>query len=297
MASIVALVREECPGAMEINIEGCSDWAVVRAVAECVAETFDIPTSRELYQCIKEMGNGERCAFPRLLERLQEGPEPRLALDPEFKPEAEPQSDEDSDGEDDFFSRILARFTDGGETGPVCAKVMAVLLGVSFDDDEFQCSTSQLHDAAARGDTELVSLLLDAGQTSTRPTSKATPRCCWRAGRDSSSWPRGSWTQGQTSGRSPNSQNKRKKAGNRPTSKATPTCRQVQGHAGRQHCMRCVRGRQVQGCGGRQHRLRCVRGRKVQSDVGRQHQLRQLPSRKVQDCCGPQHRVRCVRVY
>ena len=121
-------------------------------------------------------GNGERCAFPRLLEYLQEGPGPRLALDPEFKPGAEPQSDEDSYGEDDFSSRILARFTDGGETGPVCAKVMAVLLGVSFDDDEFQCSTSQLRDAAARGDTELVSLLLDAGQTSTRPTSKATPR-------------------------------------------------------------------------------------------------------------------------
>jgi len=163
MASIVALVREECPGAMEINIEGCSDWAVVRAVAECVAETFGISTPRELYQRIKEMGNGERCAFPRLLEHLQEGPGPRLALDPEFKPEAEPQSDEDSDGEEDFSSRILARFTDGGETGPVCAKVMAVLLGVSFDDDEFQCSTSQLRDAAARGDTELVSLLLDAG--------------------------------------------------------------------------------------------------------------------------------------
>ena len=163
MASIVALVREECPGAMEINIEGCSDWAVVRAVAECVAETFGISTSRELYQRIKEMGNGERCAFPRLLEHLQEGPGPRLALDPEFKPEAEPQSDEDSDGEENFSSRILARFTDGGETGPVCAKVMAVLLGVSFDDDEFQCSTSQLRDAAARGDTELVSFLLDAG--------------------------------------------------------------------------------------------------------------------------------------
>jgi hypothetical protein len=163
MASIVALVREECPGAMEINIEGCSDWAVVRAVAECVAETFGISTPRELYQRIKEMGNGERCVFPRLLEHLQEGPGPRLALDPEFKPEAEPQSDEDSDGEDDFSSRILARFTDGGETGPVCAKVMAVLLGVSFDDDEFQCSKSQLRDAAARGDTELVSLLLDAG--------------------------------------------------------------------------------------------------------------------------------------
>ena len=163
MASIVALVREECPGAMEINIEGCSDWAVVRAVAECVAETFGISTPRELYQRIKEMGNGERCAFPRLLEHLQEGPGPRLALDPEFKPEAEPQSDEDSDGEEDFSSRILARFTDGGETGPVCAKVMAVLLGVSFDDDEFQCSTSQLRDAAACGDTELVSLLLDAG--------------------------------------------------------------------------------------------------------------------------------------
>ena len=117
MASIVALVRKECPGAMEINIEGCIDWEVVRAVAECVAETFGISTSRELYQRIKEMGNGERCAFPRLLEHLQEGPGPRLALDPEFKPEAEPQSDEDSDDEEDFSSRILAWFTDGGETG------------------------------------------------------------------------------------------------------------------------------------------------------------------------------------
>jgi WD40 repeat protein len=163
MASIVALVCEISPGAKEINIEGCSDWAVVRAVAECLAETLGISSSRELYQRIKEMGNGERCAFPRLLDRLQEGPGPRLALDREFKPDAEPQSDEDSDGEEDFSSRILARFTDGGETGHVCAKVMAVLLGVSFDDDKFQCSTSQLHDAAARGDTELVSLLLDAG--------------------------------------------------------------------------------------------------------------------------------------
>jgi len=163
MASIVALVSEECPGAMEINIEGCIDWAVVRAVAECVAETFGISTSRELYQHIKEMGNSELCAFPRLLEHLQEGPGPRLALDPEFKPEAEPQSDEDSDDEEDFSSRILASFTDWGETGPVCVKVMAVLLGVSFDDNEFQCSTSQLRDAADRCDTELVSLLLDAG--------------------------------------------------------------------------------------------------------------------------------------
>jgi len=30
MAWIVALVREKSPGATEINIEGCSDWAVVR---------------------------------------------------------------------------------------------------------------------------------------------------------------------------------------------------------------------------------------------------------------------------
>jgi hypothetical protein len=47
---------------MEINIEGCSNWAVVRAVVECVVETFGISTSREFYQCIKEMGNGERFA-------------------------------------------------------------------------------------------------------------------------------------------------------------------------------------------------------------------------------------------
>jgi hypothetical protein len=116
------------------------------------------------------LGNGERCAFPGVLRRLQEGPGPRLTLDSEFKPAAEPQSDEDSDGEEDFSSRILARFTDGGETGPVCAKVMAVLLGVKFDDDEFEYSSSQLHDASARGDNELVSLLMDAGHTSTRPT-------------------------------------------------------------------------------------------------------------------------------
>ena len=141
MAWIVVLVREKCQGATEVNIEGCSDWPVVRAVAECLAETFGISSSRELYQCIKEMGNGERCAFPLLLGRLQEGPGPRLALDPEFKPEAEPQR----------------------EKGSVCSKVTAVLLGVHFDDDEFECSVSQMLDAAARGDTELVSLLMEAG--------------------------------------------------------------------------------------------------------------------------------------
>jgi hypothetical protein len=79
----------------------------------------------ELYQCIKEMGNGERCAFPRLLERLQKGPEPRLALDPEFKPEAEPQSDEDRRRR--LFLSYLDTVHRRGETGPVWAKVMAVL--------------------------------------------------------------------------------------------------------------------------------------------------------------------------
>jgi hypothetical protein len=49
MASIVALVRKKSPGATEINIEGCSDWAVVRAVAECFAKTFGNSSSRKLY--------------------------------------------------------------------------------------------------------------------------------------------------------------------------------------------------------------------------------------------------------
>lgn len=36
MAWTVARVREKCQGATEINIEGCRDWAILRAVANAL---------------------------------------------------------------------------------------------------------------------------------------------------------------------------------------------------------------------------------------------------------------------
>ena len=43
------------------------------------------------------------------------------------------------------------------------ASVTAVLLSIKFDEEGFKCSASQVHDAAALGDHDLVHVLLDAG--------------------------------------------------------------------------------------------------------------------------------------
>ena len=83
MAWIVVLVREKCQGATEVNIEGCSDWPVVRAVAECLAETFWYFLFS--YFVSMHQGNGQRRAlcFPRAPPReswTTPGPRSRIQV-------------------------------------------------------------------------------------------------------------------------------------------------------------------------------------------------------------------------
>jgi hypothetical protein len=52
------------------------------------------------------------------------------------------------------------------------ASVTAVLLIIKFDEEGFECSASQVHDAAALGDPDLVHVLLDAGVDIKKPDGR-----------------------------------------------------------------------------------------------------------------------------
>ena len=185
MDLIVACVRVECPGVTEINLEGCSATAILRAVAVRAQQVFGTASPRDLYSSIKKAGDGVRCTFPRLLERLSESPAgAHLTLDPEFEPEDKEGEDEDEDEDEEEEEdeeeparrrmrgrwRMWAKVIHSGG-----ASVVALLLSVSFGEGKFECHDEDtpatttplhktpLHHAAARGDADLCRVLLDAG--------------------------------------------------------------------------------------------------------------------------------------
>jgi hypothetical protein len=88
--------------------------------------------------------------FSRLLEQLLDSPgAPPLLLK--------------------YLGACLAPTGLGEGGGATDASVLAVLLSVKFDEEGFECSASQVH-AAARGNPDLIHVLLDAGVDITSPT-------------------------------------------------------------------------------------------------------------------------------
>jgi hypothetical protein len=136
---------------------------VVAYLVRLVREVLGITTARDLHEEMMELcGSGERqwrerCHFRRLLERLFDVP-----------------------GAAALVLKYLGEFltpTGLGEGGGAMsmsttfgfANVIAVLLSIRFDEEGFECSASQVHDAAARGNPDLIDVLLDAGADINKP--------------------------------------------------------------------------------------------------------------------------------
>jgi hypothetical protein len=138
------------------------EWSVteiMQVVAYLVREVLGITTPRELHQAIMELcGSGwERCDLSRMLERLLDFPGAAALV---LK----------------YLGECLTP-TGLGEGGGAMsmsttfgfANVIAVLLSIRFDEEGFECSASQVHDAAARGNPDLIDVLLDAGADINKP--------------------------------------------------------------------------------------------------------------------------------
>ena len=153
MALILALVREECPGAKRINLEGCRPIAVLCAVALRAKEVFGTASPRELYASITGACDGERCAFAQLLAQLSDG---------SGGPQLEVSQDLELEGE----SSILCMVARLGS-----AWVMALVLSVVFGEGKVRFDVKKadrhgktpMHYATARGDIDMCHLLKDVG--------------------------------------------------------------------------------------------------------------------------------------
>jgi hypothetical protein len=121
------------------------EWSIteiLKVVAYLVRDVLGISTPRELYQTIMELcGSGEeRCGFCRLLESLWDFPCAATALVLKYLGECLALTGLGEGG----GAIVTAMSTEFG-----FGNVMAVLLSVKFDEEGFECSSSQVHDAAA----------------------------------------------------------------------------------------------------------------------------------------------------
>jgi hypothetical protein len=128
---------------------------ILQVVAYSVREILGITTPRELHQFIIELcGSGEkRCGLCRLFERLFDAPAaPALVL--KYLGECLSPTGLCSVG-GEIFTAMSTEFG--------FANVMAVLLSVQFDDQGFEFSPVQVHEAAAGDNPDLIDVLADAG--------------------------------------------------------------------------------------------------------------------------------------
>ena len=153
---IMARVAARCPGAAQIDVEGCSEAAQLCALALRARAFFDAASPRALFEFIAAlpMGGATRCPLEHLLALLSTGQRPSLVLD--LVP-----------GQNAL--RDAAR-PHGS------AWVAAVLLSVSFPTGEKRAPRTfqkeqeisgsrrrAVHAAAERGDEALLEVLISAG--------------------------------------------------------------------------------------------------------------------------------------
>ena len=185
---ILACVAATCPCVAEIDLTGCRDRSVLRAVAVRARDALAATSPLDLYvhlEALSRAGDekaeesvGGKCSFGHVCTHLRTLRAPHLVLDPEFAPEEdagdsdsgeESAGDSESEAEDtaSYYDRLLIKEASEGSGWGA-----ALLLGVSFGEDDggnarvCDCDAHDrsgrgaLHLAARRGDADMVSLLL-----------------------------------------------------------------------------------------------------------------------------------------
>jgi hypothetical protein len=156
---ILKLLDATCSGVREVDITGCSDEVILRALAVRALSTLG-PSPLHMHARLLELAAGTaRCPFAAFLNALQA---PRLLFDPAFAP---------AEG---AFLRVAAACIDGYGDGTAVVEA-AMLLGVSFpvgnqgETRVFDCNQrnrngrTALHGAAEQGCLLLFALLISAG--------------------------------------------------------------------------------------------------------------------------------------
>jgi ankyrin repeat protein len=162
---ILKVLDATCPGVREVDITGCSDEVMLRALAVRALSTLGASPLLVHARLLELAAGTARCPFAAFLDSVQEPM--RLLFDPAFAP-----------AEGAFLSVLVEACVAGNETAVVAA---ALLLGVSFpvdeddEDDEgetrvFDCNErdcngrTALHFAAQRGcPAPLFAVLMSAG--------------------------------------------------------------------------------------------------------------------------------------
>ena len=180
---VLACVAATCPGVAEIDVTGCRNDAIFRAVAIRTRDALAAASPIDLYVFLQapawrageEELPGSRVSFGRVCGLLRVLPAPHILLDPAFDPEANWGIDAEVEdwlslSDVEFFDWLIA-----GEVSKGSGWAAALLLGVSFGEDDegnarmcFSDARARwgrsfvLHVAAERGDAAVVSLLLRA---------------------------------------------------------------------------------------------------------------------------------------
>ena len=117
---ILKLLDATCPGVREVDITGCSDEVILRALAVRALSTLGASPLLVHARLLELAAGTARCPFAAFLDAVQEPM--RLLFDPAFAP-----------AEGAFLGVLVEACAAGNETAVVAA---ALLLGVSFPVDE-----------------------------------------------------------------------------------------------------------------------------------------------------------------
>ena len=158
---ILKLLDATCPGVREVDITGCSDEVILRALAVRALSTLGASPLHMHARLLELAAGTARCPFAAFLNALQE---PRLLFDPAFAP---------AEG---AFLKVAAEACNDGDGDGTAVVEAAMLLGVSFpvgnqgETRVFDCNQrdrngrTALHRAAEQGCLALLfALLISAG--------------------------------------------------------------------------------------------------------------------------------------
>ena len=158
---ILKLLDATCPGVREVDITGCSDEVILRALAVRALSTLGASPLHMHARLLELAAGTARCPFAAFLNALQA---PRLLFDPAFAP---------AEG---AFLKVAAEACNDGDGDGTAVVEAAMLLGVSFpvgnqgETRVFDCNQrdrngrTALHRAAEQGCLALLfALLISAG--------------------------------------------------------------------------------------------------------------------------------------
>ena len=166
MAEIMRVVRVSCCDAQTtINVSGCSDQAHLCAVADCAQSIFGAASPRALFELLMALQeDASHILYADLCGRILEGSPPHLMLDEEFDPGPEALRNAAANGSAWEVALLLSVAYAVGDEGQTRTFDCNDDDNDEDDEDDDRDENRQrpIHFAAARGDEEMIAVLVSA---------------------------------------------------------------------------------------------------------------------------------------